>query len=317
MSKPKEIIIKINNMKQQVMLIRSAENTAKKGYLVPVLLCLCFIIVHFAPITAYADFGNFAGNSDYGGGSSSGGGFDGDFDLAMEVLTWIIAIIAVLVLMIYYLIKDKVTGGKVFGDKAKNKTSDGMELRTMAEFKIIDAGFDEAAFREQISNLYVQLQQFWHEKDIEPIRPYLTDALFNQSMRQMEDLCQKGQTPFIDRIAVLAVTPRGFYQSGGMDHIVVKVSTRIVSYTLDDSTGNVISGDRNREKFMEYEWDLCREMGIITNQTDGLHSVICPKCGAPLNINQSAKCSYCGSIITMKNRNWALNNIKGLSQESW
>ncbi len=216
-----------------------------------------------------------------------------------------------------HLIKDKVTGGKVFGDKAKNKTSDGMELRTMAEFKIIDAGFDEAAFREQISNLYVQLQQFWHEKDIEPIRPYLTDALFNQSKRQMEDLCQKGQTPFINRIAVLAVTPRGFYQSGGMDHIVVKVSTRIVSYTLDDSTGNVISGDRNREKFMEYEWDLCREMGIITNQTDGLHSVICPKCGAPLNINQSAKCSYCGSIITMKNRNWALNNIKGLSQESW
>ncbi len=279
------------------------------------LRCLCFALILFVPMTAHADFGNFAGSRDYGGGSG-GGSFDGDFDLAMEVLTWIIAIIAVVVLMIYYLIKDKVTGGKILGDQAQYKTSDGMELRTMAEFKAMDTGFDEGAFREQLSNLYVQLQQFWHEKDIEPMRPYLTDAFFNQSERQLNDLRQKNQTPCTERIAVLAVSPRGFYQSGGMDHMVVKVSTRIVAYIVDDRTGNVISGDRNREKFMEYEWDLCRESGIITNQTDGLNSVICPQCGAPLNINQSAKCPYCGSIITVTNRSWALNNIKGLSQES-
>jgi len=40
----------------------------------------------------------------------------------------------------------------------------------------------------------------------------------------------------------------------------------------------------------------------------------CPKCGAPLDINQTARCPYCGSVVTINNEDWALNNIKGISQ---
>ena len=66
---------------------------------------------------------------------------------------------------------------------------------------------------------------------------------------------------------------------------------------------------------MEYEWDVCRKSGIITG-SGGMQSVSCPKCGAPLNINQTAKCPYCGSIVTLINEDWALNNIKGVSQQT-
>ena len=100
-----------------------------------------------------------------------------------------------------------------------------------------------------------------------------------------------------------------------MDHIVVRVRARLVAYTLDDRTGNVISGDRKKEKFMEYEWDVCRKSGIVTG-SGGMQSVSCPHCGAPLNINQTAKCPYCGSIVTLVNEDWALNNIKGVSQST-
>lgn len=309
--------MKIINIKQSFFYRGFIKIVTSRKLMLLMLLCLCCTIAILDTVTVYADFGNFAGSGDYGGSNSGGGGIDGDFDLGMEAVTWIIAIIFVLVLMIYYLIKDKVTGGKVFGDKAQNKTSDGTDLCTMAEFKTIDPGFDEAALKEQLANLYVQMQQFWHEKDIEPIRPYVTDAFYNQSARQINDLKQNEQTPCTERIAVLGIVPKGFYQSGGMDHMVVKVSTRIVAYILDDRTGDVIAGDKKKEKFMEYEWDICRKSGIITEKTDGFSSVVCPHCGALLNINQSAKCPYCGGVITGTNCSWAINSIKGLSQATW
>ena len=189
-------------------------------------------------------------------------------------------------------------------------------LRSMDEFRTLDPGFDEAAFTEHLSNLYVQMQEQWHNRDIEDLKPYFTDALYNQSARQLAEKKRAGQTPCTERVAVLEVKPRGFYQSGGLDHMVVRVRTRIVAYTLDDATGEVISGDRNKEKFMEYEWDLSRKSGVITEAAKKMQSISCPNCSASLDINQTARCPYCGSVVTVVNEDWALSNIKGISQRT-
>jgi uncharacterized Zn finger protein (UPF0148 family) len=42
----------------------------------------------------------------------------------------------------------------------------------------------------------------------------------------------------------------------------------------------------------------------------------CQNCGAPLKINHSGQCPYCGSIVTLKEHDWALSVIKGISQRS-
>ena len=126
---------------------------------------------------------------------------------------------------------------------------------------------------------------------------------------------------------MLEVKLSGFYQEEGLDHIVARLKTRIIAYEIFDpgESGNgknakprVISGSKTQEKFMEYEWDLCRKTGVQTEGLDGnaVKTVTCPKCGAPLNINQTAQCPYCGSVVTVENEDWALNNIKGISQRT-
>ena len=30
----------------------------------------------------------------------------------------------------------------------------------------------------------------------------------------------------------------------------------------------------------------------------------------------AAKCAYCGSVVTVVNEDWALNNIRGISQKT-
>lgn len=98
--------------------------------------------------------------------------------------------------------------------------------------------------------------------------------------------------------------------------LVARLNTRIVDYTLDDKTGNLVSGSKNKEKFMVYEWDLVRTTGTKTEKDKPMQTVNCPNCGAPVEINASAKCPYCGSVITLEEHGFALNAIRAISQET-
>ena len=161
------------------------------------------------------------------------------------------------------------------------------------------------------------MQDTWHAKNISSLRPYMTDSFFNQMNRQLEQFRKQNQTDYTERIAVLNVGLKGWRQSAGMDYITVSLSSRIVSYVLDDLTGKLISGDKNREKFMEYEIELSRKSGVITQaETSGAKSATCPHCGAPLKLNASAQCEYCGSVITNVNTDWAICGMKGISQRT-
>ncbi|MBR0444497.1 MAG: TIM44-like domain-containing protein, partial [Clostridia bacterium] len=149
-----------------------------------------------------------------------------------------------------------------------------------------------------------------------PLRPYFTDAYFAQMQRQLNALKDSGRTNYVERISVLGVMLRGWMQQEDNDHIIAIVSSRIIDYTLDDRTGALVSGSRTREKFMTYEMDLCRKTGMKSGTHSGLHTINCPNCGAPLDINTTAKCPYCDSIVTVKEHDWAICGIKGLSQRT-
>jgi len=109
---------------------------------------------------------------------------------------------------------------------------------------------------------------------------------------------------------------KGYKQENGEDKIIAYLNTRIIDYTIDDNTGHVLYGNKNVEKFMTYEWLLTRTSGQLTGEQEAMQSVVCPHCGATLNINKTAKCDYCGSIITVEEHGFVISSIKGLSQRT-
>ena len=190
-------------------------------------------------------------------------------------------------------------------------------LRPMSEYLELDPEFDEERIKTLMSNLYVQMQETWQRKDISSLRPYMTDKFFTQMNQQLEQFRKLGRTDYTERIAVLSTDLRGWRQSAGMDYITVGLNSRIVSYVLDDRTGELISGDKKREKFMEYEIELCRKSGEVTKpEVEGAKTATCPHCGAPIDLNASAKCEYCGSVITSVNSDWAICGMRGISQRT-
>ena len=300
------------------------------------LFCLfiaCVAIV-LGSLNAKADFGNFSGNSDYGsdgggsynsgssysGGSSynnrknynSGSSYDDDDD--DDYPTWVyLAIFAVIVIVLIIDANKKSRfTRRVTVDNATPLTN----LKPMSDYLRLDPNFDEVQFREKLANWYVQLQNAWQKKDISSLRPYLTDAFYAQMETQLQSHIEAHRTNIIDRIAVLSVQLKGYKQENGEDKIIAYLNTRIIDYTIDDNTGHVLYGNKNVEKFMTYEWLLTRTSGQLTGEQEAMQSVVCPHCGATLNINKTAKCDYCGSIITVEEHGFVISSIKGLSQRT-
>ena len=84
---------------------------------------------------------------------------------------------------------------------------------------------------------------------------------------------------------------------------------------IDDATGDVVNGSKDKTKLMRYEWSLVRPCGTKTGG-EMTHTEVCPNCGAPVDINKAGKCEYCGSIIETKASDWAISAIKGLAQKT-
>ena len=299
-----------------------------------ILLAAVFLAVGLLTVPALADAGNFSGHSSYGGGSGYSGGssfggsgygggsfviFGGGGDGSGEGGgTAAIIVAVVIILIIARIVRQSQLNASMSGGYAPEAEDEG-SLEPISSLKETDPNFSEQAFREKVSNLYVQMQDAWQKKDFEPMRPYMTDALYTQFDRQLDELRESGQTNYVDRIAVLSVVFSGWRTDETNDTVVSLVNTRIVDYTLDDRTGKLVTGSKTMEKFMTYEWTLIRSKGTKTAAPGDTHETDakrCPSCGAPLDVNQSARCPYCGSVVTARDFDWVISSIKGISQRN-
>lgn len=353
--------------------------------IISIICALCLVLS--LGIKSFAEFGDFAGDNDFGGGWDSGGydyDYDNDYDydydydddndynyddddddyesynsyfqyagytggggnsggllllsaagellkitpmlfssspdddggtsvVGVTMLACVIAIIAVVVRRK----KSAYSSPKrdAYVDAGAQPT-DASTLKDIGAFKDIDPEFSEAEFCSNISNMYVKFQNAWQSKNIEELRPYLTDEFYARMDRQLDAYRRNHQTNMVERIAVLGTDIKGWKREKENDVIVVRLKTRIVDYVVDDKTQQVIRGSRTAEKFMEYEWSLSRKAGVKTGVDSGIRVVNCPNCGAPLNISKTAKCEYCDSIVTVDSTDWVVTEMKGISQRT-
>ncbi len=312
----------------------------KKRFAVLLLLCGLFF---FQTSHIHADFGDYSGNDDFGGSDSGWSSFDYDDDdssggfwffssddddddyssssgsfSSSDAMSWTetIIVLAVILFLTYFFYQRLSNRGTPMQQRPTVTSKPEMRGQPIHTYLNVDPNFDQAAFSEKLGNLYVQMQHAWTDKNIEPVRPYFSDMLFAQMDRQLQQKNQLHQTNYVQRIAVLEAKPETWYQEGGLDHIVATLKTRIVDFTLDDETQELISGSKTKEKFMTYQWTLSRKSGVETTKQEGMQTINCPNCGAPLSINASAKCPYCGSTITLEQEDWVIEKIQAISQQS-
>ncbi len=304
-------------------------------------LLLAAVLIILSSTVAFADFGDFAGGSDWGY-SDFGGGWDSGWDSGYDYYDYDydygyggsyysgssdsdigffeIAVTVIIILIVVGAIIGKNSIGKNASSGRRSVNVPTRNTAPMANdiagLKKRDPGFNESKFLGEAANLYVRMQDAWTAKDLSPIRPHLTEELYAKSDRQIQGYISRGQTNHVERVSVLNAKIVGCTKDAKNDIITVEILSRITDYITDDRTGNIIRGDKNRELFMTYQWTFIRTLGKLTAEEDFVDDKHCPNCGAPIDLNRSAVCEYCGSVCTSSDYDWVVSDIKGISQRS-
>ena len=167
-----------------------------------------------------------------------------------------------------------------------------------------------------LADIYVKFQKAWQAKDLSPIRKYMTEGYYSQMDMQVDKYRKKGQTNHVDDIKVLNVELLGWKQEGSTNIITARITARITDYVTDDTTGSIVRGSNAKEKILTYEWTLARTSDVTASRSAGTTEQTCPHCGAVLTLNQSGVCDYCGAVVISGSFDWAVRNIKGISQKT-
>ena len=120
---------------------------------------------------------------------------------------------------------------------------------------------------------------------------------------------KSGKVLYTERITILGTELLGFETEGGFDRIFADVRVRAVEYVADIKTRKRLSGSAE-EQFMTVRVVLRRETGRVSPQLTGISAQNCPYCGAPVNINKSSKCDYCGRVLNTDSFDWLIESAE-------
>ena len=125
----------------------------------------------------------------------------------------------------------------------------------------MDATFDEAVFKETSSDIFFKIQAGWAIRDLEIVKELSTPEIHSTLKTDLDELRRQKKVNRLENIAVRSVDLVEVWQESGSDYITVRYLANLLDYTVDEATGQVISGSKvNPVKFEEY-WTFTRPVG--------------------------------------------------------
>lgn len=184
-----------------------------------------------------------------------------------------------------------------------------------AQIRQIDPNFSEEKMTAWSKDLFVKLQNAWTDRDWEPMRPYETEALFEQHAAQVQGYIDTNRINVVDRISVQFAYLYSFRQDGEKDILEIALRAIMKDYIIDATTKEVLEGNKTEDRNNLYKLTFERKKGTLTPEGDiEVKTTNCPNCGAPTQITSSGKCEYCGSVITTDDYGWVLANLEPLKR---
>jgi len=151
------------------------------------------------------------------------------------------------------------------------------------------------------------MQVAWSSLAWDKARPYLSDNLWTAQTYWIDAYRRSGlrnvmESPRIGKLELARITSDRWF-----DAVTVRVFAAGRDYTVRDSDGAVVGGDKSRDREYTEYWTLIR---ASTAKGPAKRDDACPSCGAPLAINAAGQCGHCQVKLTSGQFDWVLSRIE-------
>ncbi|HEV1997356.1 MAG TPA: TIM44-like domain-containing protein [Candidatus Dormibacteraeota bacterium] len=94
--------------------------------------------------------------------------------------------------------------------------------------------------------------------------------------------------------------------NGIIDSVVARLMVSGIDCVVNQSTGEVVSGSRQRGDWLEdWTFERSRDPQLV----EQARAPKCPTCGAPLSVNSEGLCAFCAAVVPGAKTDWLLASI--------
>ncbi len=162
----------------------------------------------------------------------------------------------------------------------------------------------KAELESKFSNIYIMLLYSVMTKDMNRVKHFLSDVVYNKYLDIVNTLESHNETQMYDELNVSKIEIINRTTSNNNEIYKVRIISKYMDYIVDEQ-GNYKRG--NNKKRIEKE-NILTFSKLLTSGNKNYYT--CSNCGANLNINANGCCSYCGSIVDISNDDFQLIDIE-------
>ncbi len=131
----------------------------------------------------------------------------------------------------------------------------------LSHIQQLDPLFTEEKFKDQAMDYFFKIQGAWVDRDMSTVKHLLTTEMFDLLQEDAEKMRSDGLVNRLENIAVREVNPTEAWQESGQDYLTLRVYATLLDFTIDEKTGEIVSGSKIEPvKFEEY-WTFTRPVG--------------------------------------------------------
>jgi predicted lipid-binding transport protein (Tim44 family) len=125
----------------------------------------------------------------------------------------------------------------------------------------MDQTFDPQVFKDWAQDLFFKIQAAWGNQDLSPVSMFLTEQMRGIFTQDLDEQKAANRVNRLENIAVRSVDITEAWQEEGKDYLTILFYANLLDYTVDKTSGAVLSGSKTEPvKFKEF-WTFVRPVG--------------------------------------------------------
>ena len=122
-----------------------------------------------------------------------------------------------------------------------------------------DSAWKYKHIQSRVKEAFYAIQRAWTASDMQPARQYLSETLFDSFQTKLSWMKIRGQRNVLERIRLVEAIPVALHddEDDRQDFVWFYIKGRMVDYTLDLETDEVLDGSTMPSSFAEY-WQFTR-----------------------------------------------------------
>ncbi len=183
------------------------------------------------------------------------------------------------------------------------------KVMTVDEFRKYDETFNESMFITKVNNMFVKFFTDIMMDRLDEVKHFISDEVYEYGNNIIDGVKKQGNRQMYDELNVKDTKIKSYEVNDNEFVIKVYLQSRYMDYIISLDDGDYVSGNNSSRIQVDYNLTLTKKR--VTKDQNIVRK--CPGCGAPINVNASGKCEYCGSIYNQEDYDWVITSLEKLN----